>query len=383
MTDLRSECRTQRLPARAVNLTVVIPHFNQSHILPRAVASVVGDDMGDTEIIIVDDGSTDGAEDVLVALEQAVHSSLRVIRLAQNRGVAAALNIGLSAARGRFIAFLGADDFVMPGCYQTIIAALERHPSAALACGEIALVSTHGIVHGIRPLTLPAWYESYLTPATIRRRISRTDNWICNTATVHRTEVIRSAGGFDPTLGAFCDGFVCRVLAFTYGFVFVPGVYGVWQTAANTFSASSMLDRQESARLVALAEKLLLASEVGKTAPEYPALFCRRFRFNAARMHLIWNGVHADPVLIAEAAGGNERDERVLATIKRGIGFGSLGRTVALCWLVVRLRPFAFKTLLINLIRNKWVFLRNRARIEARLRQLHRIRYQLMGEGGA
>jgi hypothetical protein len=100
-------------------------------------------------------------------------------------------------------------------------------------------------------------------------------------------------------------------------------------------------------------------------------------------MHLIWNGVHADPVLIAEAAGGNERDERVLATIKRGIGFGSLGRTVALCWLVVRLRPFAFKTLLINLIRNKWVFLRNRARIEARLRQLHRIRYQLMGEGGA
>jgi hypothetical protein len=367
-------------PTGAVKLTVVIPHFNQSHVLPRAVASVIAQDMGDAEIIIVDDGSTDGSEDVLAALERS-DPSVRVIRSPENKGAPTALNTGLAAARGRYVSFLGADDCVLPGFGRTMLAALERYSDAALACGEVAIISNKGAVNGIRPTTAPAMKETYLTPAMVRRRIAKTDNWICNTVAVHRIDMIRAACGFDPTLGSFCDGFLCRTLAFTHGFVFVPGVYGVWQVASDTLSASSVLDPDESARLVALAEQRLKSSVVGHRAPEYPAHFARRLRFGAARMHFVWRGPDADPLAITAAAEGNERDLRLLSAIKRRIGFGKLGRSLALGWLAVRLRPFAPASLAVHLMRNRLVLKRNRSRIEEHLRGLDAFGVELTAHG--
>src|SRR6202171_1390571 len=78
-------------------LTVVIPHFNQKNFLPRAVASILEGEIGEIEIIIVDDGSTDGSDPVLAALE-AVSPLITVIRGKINQGVLKALNTGLAAA---------------------------------------------------------------------------------------------------------------------------------------------------------------------------------------------------------------------------------------------------------------------------------------------
>src|SRR6266478_4200200 len=89
-------------------LTIVIPHFNQKDFLPRAVASALHGEACEIEIIIVDDGSTDGSEPVLAALE-ALSPLITIIRCETNQGAAAALNSGLAAARGRYVTFLGAD----------------------------------------------------------------------------------------------------------------------------------------------------------------------------------------------------------------------------------------------------------------------------------
>src|ERR1700744_48414 len=94
-------------------LTVVLPHYNQRDFLPRAVASVLRGEPCDLEIIIVDDGSTDGSEPVLAVLE-AASPLIKVIRCKVNQGVARALNTGLAAARGHYVTFLGADDLVLP-----------------------------------------------------------------------------------------------------------------------------------------------------------------------------------------------------------------------------------------------------------------------------
>src|ERR1700727_1445768 len=104
-------------------LTVVIPHYNQRDFLPRAIASVLHSEPCDLEIIIVDDGSTDGSEPVLAALE-AENPLITVIRCKVNQGVARALNTGLAAARGRYVTFLGADDLVLPNLYAPLLRAL-------------------------------------------------------------------------------------------------------------------------------------------------------------------------------------------------------------------------------------------------------------------
>lgn len=94
-------------PAPAV--TVVTPFWNAAGTLAEAVASVQAQTRPDWEMILIDDGSTDGSAGLAAALA-AAEPRLRLVSLGANRGPAAARNAGIRAARGRFIAFLDADD---------------------------------------------------------------------------------------------------------------------------------------------------------------------------------------------------------------------------------------------------------------------------------
>ena len=353
-----------------VAVTVVIPHYNHSHILPRAVASVLAERMPGVEIIIVDDGSTENCEDVLAALE-AADPSVRVIRCEKNQGAPAALNVGLAAARGEFVNFLGADDLLIPGFLRTMADALREHPDAALACGDIVIASTDSRVLGVRPFTAPAWGPEYLSPAMVRRRIRETDNWICNTATLHRTEIIRGHGGFDSALGSFCDGILCRLLVFRHGFVYVPGISGIWQVAANTLSASSVLNSEKLEHLLCLARQKLAGSVVGATAPEYVELYERRLRMSAVRTRLLWKGKAANAADILQAAKGDDLDRRVVGWVDRRIGLNRIGGTLVMSWFTIRRRPFNPLTLLVHAVRNRMMLRKNEAAVGRRLLELN------------
>jgi glycosyltransferase involved in cell wall biosynthesis len=346
-------------PPREELLTVVIPHYNQRDFLPRAVASVLHSENCDPEIIIVDDGSTDGSEPVLAALE-AASPRIRVIRHQVNQGVAPALNTGLAAARGRYVTFPGADDLVLPNLYGPLLAALGDHPQAGLACSQLAIVGSDGAIRGVRPITAPSFRTEYLDPQTICRRIKKTDHWIAGTTGIFRTDLLRAAGGFDVTLGVFCDVIVGRIIAFQSGFVYVPGIRAIFRVAATTLSGATLLDREKNTRQLAVAHDRLTNSIVGHTAPDYPDRFVRRLRFSAARLQLVWHGKTADPAVIAAVAGGTDTDARALEAIRRTTGFGSAGRILAMGWLALRLWPFSPLLLAAHLLRNRIVLDRNR-----------------------
>jgi glycosyltransferase involved in cell wall biosynthesis len=94
----------QALAMIEARLSVVIPTYNNAQYLTDAVASVRAQRWPDTEIIIVDDGSTDGTPDVAAAWPDVAY-----VRQA-NAGIGAARNRGVEAATGRWLAFLDADD---------------------------------------------------------------------------------------------------------------------------------------------------------------------------------------------------------------------------------------------------------------------------------
>jgi glycosyltransferase involved in cell wall biosynthesis len=350
-------------------LTVVIPHFNQKDFLPRAVASILAGETGEIEIIIVDDGSTDGSEPVLAALE-AASPLITVIRCEINRGVAAALNTGLAAARSRYVTFPGADDLVLSNLYAPLLRALDDHPTAALACSQLAIVGSDGSIRGVRPITPPSFRTEYLDPQTICRRVKGTDHWITGTTAVFRTDLLRAAGGFDAALGVFCDIIVARILAFQHGFVYVPGIRAVFRVAPSTLSGSTLLDQNENTRQLAVARERLATSIVGQLAPDYPDLFARRMRFSAARLQLVWNGRNADPHAIVKVAGGTDIDVKALTAIRQTIGFGRMGRVLAQGWLTLRLRPFSLLYLMVHLMRNRFALIRNRRRVTDWMRRM-------------
>jgi glycosyltransferase involved in cell wall biosynthesis len=134
-------------------ITTVIPCYNHAAVVGRAVRSVYAQAGGpDLDVIVVDDGSTDDtAEACRRLVEEFPH--LRVIRKA-NGGVSSARNAGIEAARGDFIHFLDADDYLAPTMYSEMVAALDapgRHADVAY-CGFVTVdpagnvkTSTNGV----------------------------------------------------------------------------------------------------------------------------------------------------------------------------------------------------------------------------------------------
>ncbi|NLZ30356.1 MAG: glycosyltransferase family 2 protein, partial [Methanomicrobiales archaeon] len=107
-------------------VSVVIPLYNKAPYIARALSSIIAQTRQDFEVIVIDDGSTDGGEEIVRGFDD---PRIRVIRQ-ENRGVSAARNRGIEAARADFIAFLDADDEWMPTHLGALLRLRGRYPRA-------------------------------------------------------------------------------------------------------------------------------------------------------------------------------------------------------------------------------------------------------------
>ncbi len=123
-------------------VSVIIPVHNRARFLPLAVQSVLRGSFADFEIIIVDNASED---DTLAVAEQLSRDDprVRVISLRDNI-IARALNVGVQAAQGEFIAQLDSDDEYTPDTLAQMVKALDEHPGWALAISYYELMDEYG-----------------------------------------------------------------------------------------------------------------------------------------------------------------------------------------------------------------------------------------------
>ncbi len=103
-------------------VSVIIPTYNRAELVIRAIKSVSQQTYKDTEIIVVDDGSTDNTVDLISSL----NPPIRYITQA-NTGVAAARNFGLSQAMGEYVAFLDSDDYWLPNKLEKQLSLINNH----------------------------------------------------------------------------------------------------------------------------------------------------------------------------------------------------------------------------------------------------------------
>jgi glycosyltransferase involved in cell wall biosynthesis len=112
-------------------VTAVIPTYNRAWILAEALDSVLAQDYDRLELIVVDDGSSDGTSDLL-----ATYGSRITVLRQENRGVSAARNRGVAAARGRYVAFLDSDDLWHPQKIRTQVSFFRSCRSARICQTE-------------------------------------------------------------------------------------------------------------------------------------------------------------------------------------------------------------------------------------------------------
>jgi len=189
-----------------IPVSVVIPTFNRATIVVRAIESVLAQTYKDYEIVVIDDGSTDGTDRALRPYEGRV----RYFRQ-ENAGVSAARNAGVAVARGQWIAFLDSDDEWLPQKLEVQMASIAKHPQLVahvtnalmhLPDGStIDLFTVRGCTHygedtvADRPLA-DVVNGQFFTPTLMGRR-----------------DAIERAGGFDTKMSIYEDAGLMRSLA--------------------------------------------------------------------------------------------------------------------------------------------------------------------------
>src|SRR5258708_21755590 len=136
----------RRLPCAPLmipRVSVLMPVFNREELVGEAIESILGQDFGDFELVIVDDGSTDGTPEVLRTWA-ARDARIVVVTSPRNIGIAEAPNLGMRHARAEYVARLDRDDLMMPGRLAAQTAVLESQPEVALVSSLYELMDRDG-----------------------------------------------------------------------------------------------------------------------------------------------------------------------------------------------------------------------------------------------
>ena len=168
-------------------VSVVIQAFNAEQHIAEALASVRAQTMSDLEVILVDDGSTDGT--VREARRFAASLDLTIIQQA-NSGPSAARNAGVRRARSRYCAFLDADDLMLPELLAAQTAVFETDPEFGLVITDVTTFDDRGVVHEAR------WKFSEPQIGTALDRLLL-ENFVTTSAVMARTERLLEAGLFN------------------------------------------------------------------------------------------------------------------------------------------------------------------------------------------
>ena len=113
-------------------ISVIVPVYNAGEYLETCVGSVLSQSYGDFELILVNDGSTDGSGE---RCEDFAGRDPRITVIhRENGGVSNARNIGLDAAKGEVITFLDCDDYILPGMYETLMGKMEEAGADIAVC---------------------------------------------------------------------------------------------------------------------------------------------------------------------------------------------------------------------------------------------------------
>jgi glycosyltransferase involved in cell wall biosynthesis len=175
-------------------VSVIIPAYNAAWCVRRAIDSVLAQDFGNHEVIVVNDGSTDDTAHVLAAYAE----TIRIIHKA-NGGLSSARNAGIHAARGEYVCFLDADDWWLEGKLKRQVELMRAHPELGFCSTAARVVDPDGKLVNI--WECPQWQGSLL------QHLFRENAAVAGSgsAVLAKRELLLRVGDFDESLRSLED----------------------------------------------------------------------------------------------------------------------------------------------------------------------------------
>lgn len=188
-----------------IPVSAVVVNWNGRAHLETCLGSLLDQTLDGVEVILVDNGSTDGSLDLV---RERFGETVRILANSTNLGYGRALNIGMRAARGRYLFVLNNDTQVAPGCLAALAAAADRHPSTGSFAPKILSFDDPSCIDGIGLLLYPDG------SARARGRLERDSGqydreeevlMASGCAMLLRRAMLADIGGFDEDLFAYCE----------------------------------------------------------------------------------------------------------------------------------------------------------------------------------
>lgn len=259
-------------------LSVILPNFNQGHYIADALKALVEQTRPPDEIIVVDDGSTDDSVKV-IELFSRQYSQIRLLRHAQNIGGVEAARTGGKEAKGEFLYFAAADDRVFPNFFKKSLELLMAHPEAGI-CSALALdLGPDGETQGPVESPLVSKAPRFICPKEAGALLHQFNNWFIGNTVVYRRNCLEALGMFDPSLGSYCDSFICSVIALKHGACFIPEYLGGIRRMEGTFSAKMTGDTNLAIAMFTNAKKLMEGTYADLFPAKYVKVWDRRWRY--------------------------------------------------------------------------------------------------------
>lgn len=239
-------------PGSSPAFTIVMPAHDNASTIGEAIESVLRQTRSDWELIVVDDGSSDGTADVA---ESVADPRVCVVREQTNRGPAAARNRGISLAQAPLICTLDSDDLWLPQYLETMASALEANPDVSVAFTDAWVLNEttrrvrkkSAMAFQDPPESVPEDAEAFLVEL-LRR------NFIYNSVAA-RCEALRSVGGYDERLWVGEDWELwLRLAAAGFRFIRIPQLLAVYRQRTDSLMSDAerrAASRQEVYRIVA------------------------------------------------------------------------------------------------------------------------------------
>lgn len=182
-------------------VSVVIPLYNRRALIGDTVESALAQTHPDVEVLVVDDGSTDGSAD---EVERHFGDRVRVVRLARNQGRSTARNIGWALSRGSLVAFLDSDDLWAPEKLARQVPYFIDADVAIVHC-RVDKVDALGAPHREQSAELARAFAAAEARGYDYGGITETWCRMYTSAVVVRADALRTSGGFDPRISNFED----------------------------------------------------------------------------------------------------------------------------------------------------------------------------------
>jgi len=180
---------------RSPAIAIVIPTRNRRLLLERAISSVLAQTLDDFELIIVDDGSTDGTEDYVLELR---HPKIRYIAMREHVGACRARNEGIAASTAPLVTFLDSDDVYLPDRLARVVEEFHRSPHLDLFISSFRTVRRNRTTQCSNP-------SVQLNRADLEKGLVSHAIFIAGSAITAHRRVLARVGAFDSTLQRMQD----------------------------------------------------------------------------------------------------------------------------------------------------------------------------------